>query len=154
MTNFKKTAQQGFTLIELLVVIAIIGILAGILFVAINPKKQTDKATDSAIASTMGQIPLQATVIDVSNYSAVCDGGTGTTIPGTSSNTTMNKLLTAIKEAAVNIKCGSNVDSFAVAVTGKTDKFCVDVSGLHKNKDKTYTIGGTGTAGYTCTKES
>jgi prepilin-type N-terminal cleavage/methylation domain-containing protein len=33
----KKTIQKGFTLIELLVVIAIIGILAGILFIAINP---------------------------------------------------------------------------------------------------------------------
>ena len=39
--------QKGFTLIELLVVIAIIGILAGILFVAIDPAAQTTKANDS-----------------------------------------------------------------------------------------------------------
>jgi type II secretion system protein G len=42
----KKEIQKGFTLIELLVVIAIIGILAGILFVAIDPAAQTNKAKD------------------------------------------------------------------------------------------------------------
>jgi type IV pilus assembly protein PilA len=36
--------QKGFTLIELLVVIAIIGILAGILFLAISPKEQSENA--------------------------------------------------------------------------------------------------------------
>ena len=45
--NIKKEIQKGFTLIELLVVIAIIGILAGILFVAIDPLAQNEKATDA-----------------------------------------------------------------------------------------------------------
>ena len=36
--------EKGFTLIELLVVIAIMGILASIIFLAINPKEQSDKA--------------------------------------------------------------------------------------------------------------
>jgi prepilin-type N-terminal cleavage/methylation domain-containing protein len=45
-----KNMQKGFTLIELLVVIAIIGILAGILFVAIDPSKQNAKAQAVKIA--------------------------------------------------------------------------------------------------------
>jgi general secretion pathway protein G len=39
--------QKGFTLIELLVVIAIIGILAGILFFAIDPADQKVRAEDA-----------------------------------------------------------------------------------------------------------
>ena len=45
--DMQKEIQKGFTLIELLVVIAIIGILAGILFVAIDPLAQNEKATDA-----------------------------------------------------------------------------------------------------------
>ncbi len=50
--------EKGFTLIELLVVIAIIGILAGILFIAINPKVQTDKANDAKIYSSVDGMRL------------------------------------------------------------------------------------------------
>jgi prepilin-type N-terminal cleavage/methylation domain-containing protein len=52
----KKKIQKGFTLIELLVVIAIIGILAGILFIAINPKEQSDKANALKFLSIMNNI--------------------------------------------------------------------------------------------------
>jgi type IV pilus assembly protein PilA len=141
MTNIKKTAQQGFTLIELLVVIAIIGILAGVLFVAIDPKKQTDKATDSSIASTMGQIPLQAAIINATSFEVVCDGDNLSTDP------TIQRLLTAIDNSATDdtILCGSSENNFAVAITGKVSEYCVDVSGLHKKvKGTKYSIGSTG----------
>ena len=51
-----KNNQNGFTLIELLVVIAIIGILAGILFVAINPAEQAKKANDAKRIVFMNQL--------------------------------------------------------------------------------------------------
>jgi prepilin-type N-terminal cleavage/methylation domain-containing protein len=41
------TSSKGFTLIELLVVIAVIGVLAGIVIVAINPTEQINKGKDS-----------------------------------------------------------------------------------------------------------
>src|SRR5689334_16252365 len=50
MTKLPNTikSSKGFTLIELLVVIAIIGILAGALFVAINPGARIKQANVSA----------------------------------------------------------------------------------------------------------
>ncbi len=48
--------KQGFTLIELLVVIAIIGVLAGVVMVAINPATRMAEARDSGIKSDIGQI--------------------------------------------------------------------------------------------------
>jgi prepilin-type N-terminal cleavage/methylation domain-containing protein len=67
--------QKGFTLIELLVVIAIIGILAGILFVAIDPAAQTNKAEDAKAKSQLSQARTQSAISfsDTSNsYDDVC----------------------------------------------------------------------------------
>lgn len=52
----KLKKQEAFTLIELLVVIAIISILASILFVAIDPKSQTDKALDAKRAQVFNEL--------------------------------------------------------------------------------------------------
>jgi prepilin-type N-terminal cleavage/methylation domain-containing protein len=62
----KKTIQKGFTLIELLVVIAIIGILSGILFIAINPAEQSAKADAVRIANDIKNIEkaFQLTALD------------------------------------------------------------------------------------------
>jgi prepilin-type N-terminal cleavage/methylation domain-containing protein len=66
--------QKGFTLIELLVVIAIIGILAGILFVAIDPLAQTNKAEIAKTKSELASIRVQAALIfsDDDDYDDVC----------------------------------------------------------------------------------
>lgn len=58
----KKAPQGGFTLIEILIVIGIIAVLAAIVLVAVNPKKQFEDANNAqrfsnvnAILSSIGQ---------------------------------------------------------------------------------------------------
>ncbi len=74
----KNLTQRGFTLIELLVVIAIIGILAGILFVAINPKDKIDDANVAKVKASLQGIPTKATLLYSKNnaysYDNVCTG--------------------------------------------------------------------------------
>lgn len=52
----KKNINKGFTLIELLVVIAVIGLLAIVVFVAINPLEQLAKTRDAGRKSTVSQM--------------------------------------------------------------------------------------------------
>ena len=47
---------KGFTLVELLIVIAIIGVLAGVVLIAINPVEQLAKTRDAGRISTVTQL--------------------------------------------------------------------------------------------------
>ncbi len=66
--------EKAFTLIELLVVIAIIGILAGILFVSINPSDQVNKAKSAKVVRDMKAIKdaVAFYVLDTGEFPPVC----------------------------------------------------------------------------------
>jgi len=51
-----KKFKQGFTLVEMLVVVAVIGVLAVVLFVAINPIEQLNKTRDAGKIGTAREI--------------------------------------------------------------------------------------------------
>lgn len=53
--NRKLKIESGFTLIELLVTIAIIGVLAGVVLVAINPALRMAEARDAGKKNDVGQ---------------------------------------------------------------------------------------------------
>lgn len=55
-TTLKVKNLQGFTLIELLVTIAIIGVLAGVVLVAINPATRLAEARDAGYKNDVGQV--------------------------------------------------------------------------------------------------
>ena len=78
--------NKGFTLVELLVVIAIIGILAGVVLIAINPAALLMKARDSQRLQDMDTInkaiglslaDAEITLSDTAGC-ATCDSSTGT----------------------------------------------------------------------------
>ena len=129
--------QKGFTLIELLVVIAIIGILAGILYVAIDPAKQTGKANDATKASTLGQVVTQAAIQDATSWEGVCDQGEDTAdLMIAAEKTNGTPLISDPQKAAwLSANCNADATGFAAKVSGYEKNFCVDATGLHtKNK--------------------
>ncbi len=52
----KQSKPSGFTLIELLVTIAIIGVLAGVVLIAIDPAQQIARAQDAGKKSELSQV--------------------------------------------------------------------------------------------------
>ncbi|PID83397.1 hypothetical protein CSB11_01230 [Candidatus Campbellbacteria bacterium] len=131
--------QKGFTLIELLVVIAIIGILAGILFVAIDPKAQTDKADDAANKSAIASIRTQAALVfsSTGSYLTVFEDDTSTS---TSADANVAKLYNSLPGTdGTEKKSYSTANAWFVAATMNNDKdngttgskiYCADSDGF------------------------
>ena len=63
MLNKQKMNQRGFTLIELLIVIVIIGVLAAIVFVALDPATRFQDARDARRSADSSEV-LSAVKID------------------------------------------------------------------------------------------
>lgn len=78
--NQFKSKQSGFTLLELLIVIAIIGVLSGIVIIALNDAR--NKGADAGVKSNLSSARSQAEVFYNTNtanpntYVGVCTNGT------------------------------------------------------------------------------
>ncbi len=112
--KISSTRQPGFTLIELIIVIAIIAIIAGAVFVAINPAKRMQQARDSAASSNAQQIDKAVQLYMTDN---------GTAIPSTAYYngiipTTTTSLQVCAQGTAPNVNCMS-LDFLINATTGK-----------------------------------
>ena len=131
--------QKGFTLIELLVVIAVIGILAGILYITIDPKKQTDSAKEANILAGLAQIATQVTIQDSNSYNSAC-------LEGTKSK----KIFDEVSRQAGDDSpiCNANQDSYAMSVkfnnNGVEKNYCLDLNRVYKNATADSSLGANG----------
>ncbi len=110
--------QQGFTLIELLVVIAIIGILVGVVFVALDPATRFEQARDAVRQNDVQEILSAVKLNQVDN-----DGDYVAAIAATTAGSVY-----MIVDGSMATGCDDNNTNCDTAVTGDTT--CVNLAGL------------------------
>ena len=114
--------EKGFTLVELLLVMAIIGILAGIIFVAISPARRRARMTNfkqvinSANTAAMQCVDSGGTIQPVGVSGSICSGGSASVnaikLPGNIKNCKTGKAWTGTLQITngnsetYNIKAG------------------------------------------------
>ncbi len=91
--------SKGFTLIEVLLVVAIIAIIAGIIILAVNPRKQLDESNDARRRADVN------TILNAVYQFAIDHGGQ---IPGTITTAQTEICLTGSGVASAT--CGAQID--------------------------------------------
>jgi prepilin-type N-terminal cleavage/methylation domain-containing protein len=115
MINSKYVNNKGFTLLEILLVVAAIGILAGIVIIAINPSKQlgdTNNAARRTDVNTMINAVYQYALDNNGTFPSGIPGG-----PGADGPANYPRVLGT---------AGSGCDSTCTATS--TQAACVDLS--------------------------
>ena len=149
MRSFMQKANRraGFTILEVLLVVAMIGILAGIVILAINPTKQlgdTRNTQRKADINTLlnavyqyaidnnGSLPLSiaSTTCATTATSEICRTGVSTTTCGSSyvpllELTSSSKYLVAIPIDPQSTSTGNNGAGYRVAKDGSTSRVTV-----------------------------
>jgi prepilin-type N-terminal cleavage/methylation domain-containing protein len=139
-----KMKNKGFTLIELLVVIAIIGILAGIIVVAMGGAQKS--ANDAKLKSTMSQARSAAELYKINVKGGLNYNGLASDADMTRLMTEVTKLDSATAFLRLNTDAGIVDTKWCLTATmsNGTSKYCVDSQGASK-----ISTGCTGTTGTT-----
>ena len=118
----KLSLRRGFTLIELLVVIAVLGVLAGVLLVAINPLEQLARGRDSGRKTAVGQLSI-ATQAYFTSRNGTYLAESATWIGGASSSLVNSGEL---KNAPAVIAYG--VGGTSACATNANNNYCYDLN--------------------------
>lgn len=111
----KKTNLKGFTLIELLIVIAIIAIIAGAIFVALDPLTRFKDSRDARRWSDVAAVLSAIKINQVDNK-----GAYDTAITAAASSTWL--MIGTAGAACANTNCPT--------VTGTGANYCIDLTNL------------------------
>ena len=108
--------RSGFTLLEILLVVAAIGILAGIVILALNPNKQLGDTRNAQRRADVN------TILNGVYQYTIDNSGTLPTIPTGTCPTTLPALTFEICKTTATGTCSTGVDIYTTVV-GATQKY-------------------------------